>query len=147
MLRAVGIFLEVMGAFLLAAEAIKTQNLKAIAERLRKVMVELNPFNDSEKWRDWQFLLTMTVLGTVVMLLSALTSKSGHPTTDDPIAWFAAYVVCVVIGAGTAAIIVYTLRVVVHTIDWTERNTTSGIVGIVGFLSLVAAIVIREAAH
>jgi hypothetical protein len=43
MMKNVGVVLEILGAFLLAVEAIKVQNIKAIAERLRDFEQWFNP--------------------------------------------------------------------------------------------------------
>ena len=42
-LRWIGVFLEILGAFLLAVEAIKTSNLLAVGLRLRTLERRLNP--------------------------------------------------------------------------------------------------------
>ena len=156
--------MEILGAFLLAVEAIKLHNLRFIREKVLKVAaLKVNPvilFVDAkadeekrqagETWLNIFFaffiLLGLSITYALVRLLGlglkqAWATFSGFvpgPIWVDVVAAFPAgfvvLLVASVVGSTAYTLVVLALDAMIAALHFIERHTATGIIGIMGFL-------------
>jgi hypothetical protein len=127
-----GVFFELVGAFLLAAEAIKTKNLVLLGQKMKGIASKLRRF---QRMDEFSFRMLGNVIGIVVLFAMFLFGISA--STPALIATQTA--------SGLSLIIlVLFLERIARSLEWVERNTANGMVGITGFVSYVISVIIRE---
>jgi len=127
-----GIFFELLGGFFLAVEAIKTSNLVLLAQKMKGVALRIRNFQrrDEFSFRTIGSLISIGVLGAMLVL---------NVVVSTP-----ALIVIQLVSALTLILLVLFLEQITNALEWIERNTASGVVGIVGFLLYATGIIIRE---
>lgn len=172
LMRLFGSCLEVLGAFLLAIEAIKLHNLRFIRERVLEVVAsKVNPVvhfvnanSDEEKKQsvDWInivftsfILLGLLIIYGLVRLLGldprdAWGTFSGFvpgPLWIDILvalpAGFLLLLISSFVGYGTYALVVLALGTAIAALNFIERHTATGVVGIMGFLLFLAGVMLK----
>lgn len=133
-MHTIGVLLELLGAFFLAAEAIKTKNLVLLGHKLYGVASTLRRFQQAD---DFSFrmigsLISIAVLGALYLLEVSVSVPK--------------LMVIQLVSALSLIITVLSLEYVAKGLEWIERNTASGIVGISGFALYALGIMLREAA-
>jgi hypothetical protein len=129
-----GALCELVGGFLLAVEAIKTKNLILLAQRLYGIASKIRGFQRAD---EFSFRMIGSLISVGVLSIVYLLSKD----VSTP-----ALAVIQLVSALSLIILVLCLEQIAKGLEWIERNTTSGVVGIVGFLLFAAGVIIRETA-
>lgn len=129
-----GVLCELVGGFLLAAEAIKTKNLILLAQRLYGIASKIRGFQRAD---EFSFRMIGTLISVGVLSVVYLLNKD-LPTP--------ALAVVQIVSTLSLIILVLCLEQIAKGLEWIERNTTNGIVGIVGFLLFAVGIISREVA-
>jgi hypothetical protein len=131
-MHTIGVLLELLGAFLLAAEAIKTANLVLLGQRLNGVAYRIRGFHQADSF---SFNMTGNII-CVLVLLGLLLLNINVPLP----------ILVLVTLASTLSLLILTLSLeqIAKRLEWIERNTVSGVVGIAGFVLYVLGVVIRE---
>lgn len=173
LIRLGGSGLEVLGAFLLAVEAIKLHNLRFMREKVLKVAaLKVNPvirFVDAksdegkkqagETWINiliaFFMLLGVSITYGVLRFLGlglrdAWAAFSGFVPGSlwvDVVAalpaGFVALLVASVVGSGAYTLVVLLLDAMIAVLDFIERHTATGVVGIVGFLFFLTGAAVK----
>jgi hypothetical protein len=128
----VGILCELLGGFLLAVEAIKTKNLMLLAQKLYIVASKIRAFQRADEF-SFRMIGSFISMG-VLFALYLLSKEVSMP----------ALAIIQVVSAVSLIILVLFLEQIAKRLEWVERNTASGVVGILGFLLFAAGIIIRE---
>lgn len=154
-LKNLGVCFEVIGAFLLAVEAIKTPNMVKLTEKIASAANVLQYFGQQRIFQpDWRgllkYLAVMTIATVGVLALLFLLILGHNPDvssvqSESPLVMVWHLVVYVLILGPTAATILsYIFSRIARLLQWIERNITTGIVGIMGFSSYLISVIFRE---
>lgn len=166
-----GTALEVIGTFFLAMEAIKLPNLRFLRERIFKVAaLKINPMihfvdketSETRAAETWFNSLFVVFIALGLSLLYITVRLTGHSLSDlwqrfssivpGP-QWLVivvavpAAIVTVLVSSfvGTAAytLIVLVLDGAIATLSFIEKNTASGVIGILGFVTFLIGAVTK----
>jgi len=127
-----GVLCELLGGFLLAVEAIKTKNLVVVAQKLNSIASKIRGFQRADEF-SFRMIGSLISMG-VLLALYFFTEGVSTP----------ALAIIQLVSAVSLIILVLFLEQIAKGLEWIERNTASGIVGIVGFLLFAAGVIIRE---
>lgn len=164
LVRLAGTVLEVSGTFLLAVEAIKVRNFRFLRTRVLKVALRrINPailfvnensaHQERKESQDWlSVILTMLILvGLLIIymfgqfvgftpedLWQTFSSLVPGPLWFDliaalPAGWLLMFLACIV-GLSTYSLVVIVLEGIIATLAFIEKQTTTGVIGMMGFL-------------
>ncbi|MBI1927563.1 hypothetical protein HYR99_25390 [Candidatus Poribacteria bacterium] len=166
-LKLVCTFLEILGAFFLAAEAIKVHNLRKLREQILTVTVlRINPIARSLQATSRKQDLPATYFGILVLIgalvmygllafrgirpssiWTAFGSFVPGPLLVDlavalPIAFVLIFILSLV-GSFFCQVVSVPLLVAIVLLDLVERYAASGLVGILGFLFLLIGAILK----
>jgi hypothetical protein len=130
-----GVLFEVLGAFFLAVEAIKTANLLKLGRMMHSVALALRRFHTRD---EFTFRMSGALLSMLV-LLGLVISRIDVPLP--------AVMLIQVVSSLALILFVLSLERIAAGLNWIERNTASGVVGITGFLLYVLGVLVRESFH
>lgn len=169
-MRLSGSGLEIIGAFLLAVEAIKLRNLRFIRERVLKVAVlKINPiitFFDAklgEKTDDASFNSFLAFLVILGVCLSYMVLRFLGLSLSDTWGVFREFVpgplwvdmlvslpvvlvallLANVVGASVYSFVVFMLESMIAILEFIERHTATGFIGIMGFLFFLSGAAVK----
>ena len=130
----VGVAFELLGGFLLAAEAIKTQNLILLAQRLYGIASKIRGFQRAD---EFSFRMIGNLISMGVLFAMYLFSLGASTP---------ALIMIQLVSGLSLIILVLSLEQIAKGLEWIEGHTANGVVGIAGFLVYAAGIIIREIA-
>lgn len=166
-LRLIGTILEIMGTFLLAAEAIKVHNLRALRGRyLTGTIMQMNPIARSLKAKSEGRELPGTYFGILVLLGAILvyglvsirnisvsnlwiSFRFFVPSSlfvDILVAVPAALVLLFILslcGSFLVQILSLPLLLAIILLEFIEKHTVSGLIGILGFLCFLVGATLK----
>jgi hypothetical protein len=127
-----GVAFELVGGFFLAVEAIKTSNLVLLGQKAGGIAAKIRRFKTADEFSFQMIggLISIGVLALMVILNFAVSTP--------------AVMVIQLVSALSLIILTLVLERIAKGLEWIERNTASGVVGIAGFLLYAVGIIIRE---
>lgn len=166
-LRLLGTFLEIVGGFFLAAEAIKLHNLRALRERYLRatlirthpIAVSLNAKAEGAEFPDTYFGILILLGASLVYaalafrrigvmdILRSFCSLVPGPVWIDmvvaiPIAVILLFVLSLV-GSFFVQVLSTPLMLAVVLLEFVEKHSASGLIGVLGFLFFVVGAVLK----